>query len=96
MILKIKEILQKNCGILADPMGIKDTEEMSRNVPVVHPVLKVSEDHFRRNTAYVDGRYRILEQQRRAYKYAPEVNYDDIVGLVPDKLYLTTLTYLFK
>ena len=70
-------------------MGIKDTEEMSRNVPVVHPVLKVSVDHFRRNTAYVDGRYQVLEEQREAYKYAPEVHFDDIVGLVHDNLYLT-------
>ena len=71
-------------------MGIKDTEEMSRNVPVVHPVLKVSEDHFRRNTSFVDGRYQVLEEQRKAYKDAPEVNYDDLVGLVHDNLHLNT------
>ena len=61
-------------------MGIKDTEDMNKNVPVVHPVLKVSLDHFRSNTAFVDGKYRVLEEQRRAYKNAPEVNFDDIVG----------------
>ena len=65
-------------------MGIKDTEEMSRNVPVVHPVLKVSDDHFKRNTGYVDGRYEALEEQRKAYKYVPQVYFDDIVGLVFD------------
>ena len=61
-------------------MGIKDTEEMNRNVPVVHPVLKLSEDHFRKNTAFVDGSYRVLEKQKRAYNNAPEVKFDDIVG----------------
>ena len=70
------------CSILADPMGIKDTEEMNRNVPVVHPVLKMSRNHFRKNNAFVDGRYRVLEEQRRAYKDAPLVQFDDIVGLV--------------
>ena len=79
--LKIKKALQKKCGVLADPMGIKDAEEMSRNVPVVHPVLKVSEDHFRKNTAYLDGRYQVLEEQRKAYKNAPIVHFHDIVGL---------------
>ena len=77
------------CGILADPMGIKDTEEINRNVPVVHPVLKVSECYFRRNTAYLDGRYRVLDEQRRAYKTAPEVQFNDIVGLVFMLVYRT-------
>ena len=79
MILKIKDVLQKKCGFLTNPMGLRDTEKMSRNVPVVHPVLK---DHFRKNTAFVDGRYQVLKEQRRAYKYAPEITYDDIIGLV--------------
>ena len=70
-------------------MGIKDTEEVIRNVPVVHPVLKVSINHFRRNTAFVDGRYRVLEEQRRAYKNAPEVQFDDVVGLVFTSVYIT-------
>ena len=72
----------KNCGILADPMGIKDGEEMNQNVPVVHPVLKVSEDHFKTNSAYVDGRYRVLQEQRRAYIGASELSFDDLVGSV--------------
>ena len=63
-------------------MGIKDTKAMNRNVPVVHPVLKVSEDHFRNNTAFVDGRYRVLEEQRKAYKAAPEVQFGDVVGFI--------------
>ena len=63
-------------------MGIKDAEEINRNLPVVHPVIKLSRDHFRRNTAFTDGRYRVLEKQRRAYEDAPEVNFDDVVGLV--------------
>ena len=75
-------MLQTNCGILADPMGTPDSVQKSQAVPVVHPVIKVSIDHFRNNTAYVDGRYRVIEEQRRAYKYTPEVTYDDIIGLV--------------
>ena len=79
LILKIKNLLCKKCRILADPMGIKDAKEINWKVPVV---LKVSEDHFKKNTAFADGRYRVLEEQRRAYKDAPLVQFEDIVGLV--------------
>ena len=89
LILKIKEVLQIKCGILSDPVGIKDSEEMNRNVPVVHPVIKVSVDHFRKNTAYVDGTYRVLEEPRKAYKNSSEVKFDDTVGLV--LLYLKSI-----
>ena len=82
MILKIKEVLQTKCGILADPMGKQDTVQMSEEVPIVHPIIKLSKDHFKKNTAFTDGRYRVLEEQRRAYKNAEEVHFDDIVGLV--------------
>ena len=82
LILKVKEVLQNKCGILADPMGKQDTVQMSQEVPVVHPIIKVSEDHFRRNTAFTDGRYRVLEEQRSAYKDAEEIQFDDVVGLV--------------
>ena len=82
MILKIKKVLQNKCGILYDPMGTPDTVQMSQEVPVVHPIIKLSDDHFRKNTAFTDGRYRVLEQQRRAYKDAECIMFDDIVGLV--------------
>ena len=81
MTLKIKEILQSNCGILADPMGKQDTIQMSKEAPIVHPIIKVSKDHFRMNTAFTDGTYRDEEQQK-AYKYAEEVKFDEVVGLV--------------
>ena len=58
-------------------MGKPDT---SRDVPIVHPFIKLSKDHFKRNTAFTDGTYRVLEKQRSAYKDAEEVLYDDIVG----------------
>ena len=61
-------------------MGKPDTVQMSQDVPIVHPIIKISEDHFRRNTAFTDGRYRVLEQQRSAYKYEEEVQFDDVVG----------------
>ena len=63
-------------------MGKQDTVQMSQGVPVVHPIIKVSKYHFRRNTAFTDGRYRVLEEQRRAYKNAQKVQFDDLVGLV--------------
>ena len=82
MILNIKDLLEKKCGTLAGPMGIKDTEEMNQNVPVVHPMIKVSRDHFIRNTAFVNGRYRVFEEHSRAYFGAPVVQFDDVVGFV--------------
>ena len=82
LILKIKEVLQKKCGILSDPMGKADTVQMSHKEPVVHPVIKLSEDHFRKNTAFSDGTYRVHEEQRRAYEGAEHVQFDDVVGLV--------------
>ena len=39
MLIKIKEILIKNCETLDDPMG--STGETNRNAPVVHPVLRL-------------------------------------------------------
>ena len=82
MILQIKEVLRKNCGILSDPMGKPDTVQMSQDVPIVHPIIKVSEDHFKKNTAFTDGTYRVLEEQRWAYRSAEKVHFDDIVGFV--------------
>ena len=61
-------------------MGTKDSEEMNRSVPVVHPVLKLSEDHFKKNTAHVDGRY--MRDQNEAYRDAPEISFDEVVGYV--------------
>ena len=63
-------------------MGKQDTVQMSEEVPVVHPIIKLSEDHFRKNTAFADGKYRVLEEQQKAYKDAEEVQFDDVVGLV--------------
>ena len=82
MILQIKEVLRKNCGILSDPMGKPDSVQMSQDVPIVHPIIKYSKDHFSRNTAFTDGTYRVLEQQRSAYEYADKIRYNDVVGLV--------------
>ena len=82
MILQIKEILQKNCSILSDPMGKPDTVQMSQEVPIVHPIIKISEDHFRKNTAFTDGTYRVLEEQKRAYEDAEKILFDDVVGFV--------------
>ena len=79
LILQVKEVLEKNCGVLFDPMGKPDT---NKDVPKVHPIIKISEDHFRWNNAFTDGKYRVLEKQKRAYKDAEEVKFDDVVGFV--------------
>ena len=63
-------------------MGKPDTAQMSQDVPIVHPIIKYSKDHFSRNTAFTDGTYRVLEQQRRAYEGAEEIQFDDVVGFV--------------
>ena len=56
-------------------MGKRDTLQMSQEVPVVHPIIKLSKDHFRKNTAFADGRYRVLEVQRNAYMNAEKVHF---------------------
>ena len=63
-------------------MGKSDTVQMSQDVPIVHPIIKHSKDHFRKNTAFTDGRYRVIEKQRCAYKYAEKIQFEDVVGLV--------------
>ena len=63
-------------------MGKPDTVQMSQNVPIVHPIIKISQNHFRKNIAFTDGTYRVLEEHRSAYKYADEIQFDDVVGLV--------------
>ena len=63
-------------------MGKPDTVQMSQDLPIVHPIIKISENHFIRNTAFTDGRYRALEEQRWAYKSAEEIRFNDVVGFV--------------
>ena len=78
----IQEELQKFCRILNDPIGVNDSKEKTQDLPVVHPVIKLSEDHFRKNNAFSDGRYQVLEEQRRAYKDAQIILFNELVGLV--------------
>ena len=75
-------MLQRNCGILSDPMGKRDTVQMSQDMPIVHPTIKLSENHFKKNTAFTEGTYRFLEVQRRAYKDAPTIQFYDVFGFV--------------
>ena len=63
-------------------MGKPDTVQMSQDVPIVHPIIKISRDHFRRNAAITDGTYRALKEQRRVYRDAEEIQFDDVVGFV--------------
>ena len=60
-------------------MGKPDTVQMSQEVPEVHPIIKVSEDHFKKNTAFTDGTYQVLERQREAYKRAQKVQFHDVI-----------------
>ena len=61
-------------------MGKPDTIQISQDVPIVHPIIKFSKDHFKNNTAFTDGKYRVLEEQRKAYSRALEIQFDDVVG----------------
>ena len=70
-------------------MGKADTR---RDVPIVHPIIKLSEDHFKENTAFADGTYRVLEEQRRAYEDAEEIQFDDVVGFVKFELHIHMTT----
>ena len=73
--------MQKNCGILSNPMGKPGTVQMSQNVPIVHPTIIHKFDYFSKNTAFTDGTYRTHEQQRAAY-YGEVLQFNDIIGLV--------------
>ena len=79
-------------------MGQPDTIQMSQEVPIVHPIIKFSKDHFRRNTAFTDGTYRVLEEQRKAYKYAEKVQFDDVFGLVKlqPHVHIKLFVYLYN
>ena len=63
-------------------MGKPDFIQMSQDVPIVHPTIKISKNHFRKNTAFTDGTYRVLEEQKRAYEDAEKILFDDVVGFV--------------
>ena len=45
------------------PIGKSESDEKSSSVPVVHPQLCVSVDHFTGNTMFLDGKYRPLDEQ---------------------------------
>ena len=76
----IQEGLQKFCSILKDPIGKVDKEKNTQDLPVVHPVIKLSTDHFIKNNAFADGRYQVLEEQRKAYKSSQVVVFNELVG----------------
>ena len=79
----MKEVLQKKCGNLSDPMGKPDTVQMSQDVPVVHPIIIYRWNHFKRSTAFTDGTYQIREVQREAaYNREGIIQFNDVVGLV--------------
>ena len=48
------------------------------NIPIVHPQLCVSEDHFSKNTAFTDDKYQPLQEKRQAYMKAKKVSFDDL------------------
>ena len=62
------------------PIGKSESDEKSSSVPVVHPQLCVSVDHFVENTMFSDGKYRPLDEQLAAYKDAPRASYADLEG----------------
>ena len=60
------------------PMGEKESVEQQFQCPVVHPELCVSENHFKKNTAFTDGKYLPLDEGRKAYEEAERVSFADI------------------
>ena len=63
------------------PMGKDDTLEESERVPLVHPQLCISVDHYKKNTAVTSGRY-TSDEGRKIYGRAPRVSFQDVIGLV--------------
>ena len=64
-------------------MGRND--EDSHDVPVVHPELCVIEDHFRRNTSFMNvaaDRFLTRDQRRVIYNVAPKVSFEALTKLV--------------
>ena len=43
----------------------------------MHPIIK----YFEKNTAFSDGIYQVLEEQRSVHRRAPEIQFEDVVGL---------------
>ena len=50
-------------------------------MPIVHPVIKHSRNHYKKNTAFTDGTYQTHEQQRAAY-YGEILQFNDLIGSV--------------
>ena len=64
------------------PMGRDDTLEESERVPMVHPQLCISVDHYSKNSALTSGRYKSSDKGRKIYKEAPRVSFQDVIGYV--------------
>ena len=76
-------VLLKRFGrVLATPMGRQESEDDSARVPVVHPQLNVSVDHFNSNRAHTDNTYRPLETEKMAYGTSPTIHFSDLLGSV--------------
>ena len=72
------ESLEISCEILTSPIGYDDSLEKSRTTPVVHPKLCQSSDHFNKNNARADGKYRPMKEEQGFYEKAAEIEFDDI------------------
>ena len=77
---EIRELMCDVCSDLFTPMGKRVSKEQSENTPIVHPELNVSVNHFAKNTAFTDGRYRPTEETKKAYERAPNVSFTDLTG----------------
>ena len=49
-------------------MGKLDTVQMSQEVPIVHPIIKISEDHFRENKLSKMGDIELLKKKEEYTK----------------------------
>ena len=66
--------------LMVTPIGKTETKENSAQIPVVHPQLCVSVDHFNGNEPLPDKRYRPGHEEQAAYQGAPRVVFSDVKG----------------
>ena len=74
-------------------MGKNDSLQDNEKTPVVHPQLCVSEDHFTKNNAFTNKKYKSLKKQRMPYMKSEKVSFEDLSGYICISSVLIYLLY---
>ena len=95
MLIKIKDMLVKNCETLVCPMGNteetnRNTEELNRNAPVVHPELR--SNFLFGDDELFDGKNNILTEEIKFIALNKKVLFDDVIGFVDFKILFEKVT----